>query len=153
MNKTGYLVLLSLGLVLCFSPSGIGLRSSDDDAGNRFAKLVVTVTGPGDNWANYGWLWDDGERRNGVPWVVSAGTLEADPSPRNARDSNKSIYWWITERAWNPKVGPTEIEVLNAIGGEGWRLVETIDGIHHSMVAAEFEFDKATTYLFQRISR
>ncbi len=150
MNKSGFLLLLCLVLTLGLSSLGFGNRGNDADAGRSFAKLVVTVTGPSNEWSSYGWLWDHGERRNGVPWVVSAGTLDLDPSPRNTRDSNKSIYWWITESAWSAKVGPTEIEVLNAIGSMGWRLVETKDGIHHTMVADDFEHDKAVTYLFQR---
>ncbi len=150
MNKIGLLVLLCLGLVLSLSPRSFGSRGADVDAGRNFAKLVVTITGPAHEWTSYGWLWDDGERRNGIPWVVSAGTLEEEPSPRNTRDSNKSIYWWITEAAWPMKVGPTEIEILNAIGGQGWRLLETQPGLHHNMVAEDFAYDKATTYLFQK---
>lgn len=150
MNKNALLVLLCLGLVLSLSPFSFGNRTTDDDVGRRFAKLVVTVSGPSNEWSSYGWLWDDGERRNGVPWVVSAGTLEEEPSPRNARDSNKAIYWWITETAWTMKVGPTEIEILNAIGARGWRLVETQDGIHHNMIADDFACNKATTFFFQK---
>jgi hypothetical protein len=152
MNKSGLLLLLCLGLVLSLSPLSFGSRRTDADVnvGRQFAKFVVTVTGPVHEWTSYGWLWDDGERRNGVPWVVSAGTLEEEPSPRNTRDSNKSIYWWITETAWSMKSGPTEIEILNAIGAQGWRLVETQPGIQHNMVADDFTFDKATTYLFQK---
>lgn len=150
MSKNSITVFMGLILVVVLAASGFSKRGDAPNASRGFAKLVVTVTGPKDDWSNYGWLWDDGERRNGVPWIVSAGTLADDASKRQARGSNKSIYWWITDTAWPMKVGPTEIEILNAIGAEGWRMVEGKSGALHSYIDSEMEWDSAVTYYFQR---
>ncbi|NQU50127.1 MAG: hypothetical protein HQ519_15865 [Planctomycetes bacterium] len=150
MSKNSITVFLGLILVVAFAASGFSNRGYAPDAGRSFAKLVVTVSGPKDDWSNYGWLWDEGERRNGVPWIVSAGTLADDPSKRQSKGSNKSIYWWITDTAWPMKVGPTEIEILNAIGEKGWRMVESKSGANHSYISSEMEWDSAVTYYFQR---
>ena len=140
-----------LALTLVCATYAMGNRNSATAPGNQaFAKLVVTTNGPTDEWASYGWLWDDGERRNGLPWVVGSGTLGGDSPARSGKGSNKAIFWWITETAWTMKSGPTEIEILNAIGNQGWRLIEIQNGARHSYIPSDINWDTATTYVFQR---
>ncbi len=118
-----------------------------------FAKLIVTVTGDPSDFGNYGWIWDNGERRNGRPWIGSAGTLGGDDPPVGSKGSNHLIYYWITDKGWSPRVGPTEVEILDTIGMLGWTLVAVEPSAHHPYVPDNFDCDRRTTYFFAQRRR
>jgi hypothetical protein len=145
------LPLLGLGLLLgtaAFSFADQSTVANPDFP--SYAKLVVTISGPPDEPANYGWIWDDGERRNGTPWIVTAGTLGGADRAHAGKSPNERIYWWITDKAWPNRVAPTEIEIMNTVGAQGWKLVKCFEGALHSYVPADFGFTTARTYVFMR---
>lgn len=114
------------------------------------AKLIVVVDGESNDWSNWGFLWDAGERRNGRPWRPATGILEPGASRNQASDSNKKIVYGITETAWNPAVGPTEVEILQVIAELGFQLVEIKQGAQHELLSNDLSVERATTYWFQR---
>jgi hypothetical protein len=114
------------------------------------AKLVVVVDGDTSDWGNWGFLWDAGERRNGRPWRPATGLLEPGATRSQASDSSKKIHYGITEEAWNPAIGPTEVELLQTIAKLGYQLVEVTPGAQHELIPLDFAVERATTYWFQR---
>lgn len=142
------LTLLTLSLLLASSML-YAQRRANSGMGS-IAKLIVVVDGESSDWGNWGFLWDAGERRNGRPWRPATGILEPGATRNQASDSNKKIAYGITETAWNPAIGPTEVEILQVIAELGFELVEVKQGAQHELIAPDLSVDRATTYWFQR---
>ena len=142
------LALLILSLFLASSMLFAQRRASSSMG--SIAKLIVVVDGEASDWGNWGFLWDAGERRNGRPWRPATGLLEPGASRSQASSSNKKIVYGITEQAWSPAIGPTEVEILQTIAALGFQLVEIKQGAEHELLANDLSVDRATTYWFQR---
>jgi len=140
--------LLVLSLILASSMLFAQRRASSGMG--SVAKLIVVVNGEASNWGNWGFLWDAGERRNGRPWRPATGLLAPGATRSQASDSNKKIVYGITETAWQPAIGPTEVEILHVISDLGYSLVEIKPGAQHELLADDLSVDRATTYWFQR---
>jgi hypothetical protein len=142
------LALLVLSLLLASSMLFAQRRASSGMG--SIAKLIVVVNGEPSDWGNWGFLWDAGERRNGRPWRPATGLLAPGAIRNQASDSNKKIAYGITEKAWIPAIGPTEVEILQVIAELGYQLVEIKQGAQHELLADDLSVDRATTYWFQR---
>jgi hypothetical protein len=142
------LALLALTLILASSMLFAQRRASSGMG--SIAKLIVIVNGESSDWGNWGFLWDAGERRNGRPWRPATGLLEPGATRSQASDGNKKIVYGITETAWQPAIGPTEVEILQVIADLGYQLVEIKPGAQHELIADDLSVDRATTYWFQR---
>jgi hypothetical protein len=145
-------LLLVLGLCLLLATAAF--RNVDQATGVKggavYAQLVVTISGPPGLSSSYGWIWDSGERRNGTPWIVTSGTLGGKSDTHANKSPNERIYWWITDQAWPNRVAPTEIEIMNAVGSQGWKLIHCFDSAQHTYVPEDFSYTTARTYIFMR---
>ena len=142
--------LALLILTLVFASSMLFAQRRASSGVGSIAKLIVVVNGESSSWGNWGFLWDAGERRNGRPWRPATGILEPGATRNQATESNKKIVYGITEAAWQPALGPTEVEILQVIADLGYELIEIKSGAQHELLADDLSVDRATTYWFQR---
>lgn len=149
MRMRAFLVL-SVLVTLVASSFLHAQRGAPDTAPARTAKLIVVVDGDPASWANWGFLWDCGERRNGRIWRPVSGILDPQASRNQLDESNKRIVLGVTDQAWDPAVGPSEIEILAAIQQRGWRLLQVDAHAVHDTLPHDLEVDRATTYWFTR---
>ncbi|MCH2100506.1 MAG: hypothetical protein MK209_01075 [Planctomycetes bacterium] len=125
-------------------------RGAPDEAAARTAKLVVVVDGDPRDWANWGFLWDSAERRNGRIWRPVTGILDPQASRSQLAESNKRIVLGVTDQAWDPAEGPSEMEILATIQQRGWRLLQIDPRVEHDSLPHDLSVDRTTTYWFVR---
>ena len=56
----------------------------------------------------------------------------------------------VTDQAWDPAEGPSEMEILAAIQQRGWKLLQVDPIAVHDSLPHDLNVDRATTYWFTR---
>ena len=149
MRLRAFLVLSAL-LTLVASSVVHAQRGAPDQAPTRTAKLIVVVDGDPAEWSNWGFLWDCAERRNGRIWRPVTGILDMQATRSQLAESNKRIVLGVTDQAWDPAEGPSEMEILAAIQQRGWKLLQIDPTAVHDSLPHDLNVERATTYWFTR---
>lgn len=149
MRLRAFFILFAL-ITLVASSALQAQRGAPEDAVSRTAKLIIVVNGDPGDWSNWGFLWDCAERRNGRIWRPVTGILDPQATRSQLAESNKRIVLGITDRAWDPAEGPSELEILAAIQQRGWKLLQVDATVVHDSLPHDLDVDRATTYWFTR---